>query len=551
MPPDVSDDLPAARSDTTAVFAPSGNADAPVAPVLQSPEAAQKSRGEMAGSLPLSATPDRPNPVLQNIPPTAEKGTVPPEMPDNPELPEWQAQHGQEKRGPEINRPENRSPEISGRAPELAIQNTAKPIEQPTGPQGPAIHLPQPPLFAGLVPDSAWPMSSHAVPRDFVPAKTGGPAVAALPAFTPQNPGQTPGPALPATLKTGPLRPVPLDMPAQAPGPVMALPDQPASDLVPMVASVHALAAGQAAGRGQQPPIPQVAAPPAATPALRTLADRQAKPREGQSADGPAVQMRALEPLPALSPQHAAPLKHVPAAAFAARPPDLPAPARDQGPVPAVLRETPQAGEPSGEGGHRGVAAPTPEADAAPAALAAPFSNTQRSAETAGPADPAVADVSALPQVAATRVAIDTPHIQADSKPANPAVSPAHLAAQVTQAVARADTGGMIEMTLQPEELGKVQITLAAQDDQLTLSIVAERPEILDLMRRNGDLLQQELRQMGMAKFSLDFAGQHPQRHQQEAMGGTPAQHVTPEEPALPETSPQRHLGPGRVDIRV
>ncbi|RXL51583.1 flagellar hook-length control protein FliK, partial [Citrobacter sp. AAK_AS5] len=44
-----------------------------------------------------------------------------------------------------------------------------------------------------------------------------------------------------------------------------------------------------------------------------------------------------------------------------------------------------------------------------------------------------------------------------------------------------------VELTLSPEELGRVRMTLTTQDGTLTLAIQAARPETIDLMRRHID----------------------------------------------------------------
>jgi hypothetical protein len=64
---------------------------------------------------------------------------------------------------------------------------------------------------------------------------------------------------------------------------------------------------------------------------------------------------------------------------------------------------------------------------------------------------------------------------------------------------------GPVEVTLSPEELGKVRLALLAADGQITVQVVAERIETLDLLRRHIDMLASELRQQGYTEISFSF----------------------------------------------
>ncbi|MFV0384683.1 flagellar hook-length control protein FliK [Paracoccus sp. (in: a-proteobacteria)] len=69
-----------------------------------------------------------------------------------------------------------------------------------------------------------------------------------------------------------------------------------------------------------------------------------------------------------------------------------------------------------------------------------------------------------------------------------------------------------VEITLSPEELGRVRMVLSGHDRAPHLSIWVERPETLDQMRRHGHHLQQQLQEEGMPDATLDFHGGQ-QRH--------------------------------------
>ena len=127
-------------------------------------------------------------------------------------------------------------------------------------------------------------------------------------------------------------------------------------------------------------------------------------------------------------------------------------------------------------------------------------------------------------------------------------------APQIAETLVRhADRG--VEVTLNPEELGKVRMALSTADGSLTLTITGDRQETLDLMRRHIDGLAQEFRRMGFDSVGFDFRhagggnrGPGPQ--------GTPVGDLTEPEASeaaaapRPAPQPQRIAGTG-LDIRI
>lgn len=81
------------------------------------------------------------------------------------------------------------------------------------------------------------------------------------------------------------------------------------------------------------------------------------------------------------------------------------------------------------------------------------------------------------------------------------------LAAQLVQALSyRAD--GTTEIALSPDELGHVRVTLqtdALNPDRLVVMLNFERPETLDLFRRNADQLAEALRDSGFTGADISF----------------------------------------------
>ncbi len=72
-------------------------------------------------------------------------------------------------------------------------------------------------------------------------------------------------------------------------------------------------------------------------------------------------------------------------------------------------------------------------------------------------------------------------------------------------AVSHQAQGGGVELTLNPEELGRVRMGITGVDGAITVSILAERAETLDLMRKHMDQLAQEFRDIGYSDVSFAF----------------------------------------------
>lgn len=66
---------------------------------------------------------------------------------------------------------------------------------------------------------------------------------------------------------------------------------------------------------------------------------------------------------------------------------------------------------------------------------------------------------------------------------------------------------GPVEISLAPIELGRLRLRFWHEGDQLRVVVQAEHRETLDLLRRNGDQLMQEIRTAGFAGADLSFAG--------------------------------------------
>ncbi|UWQ08022.1 flagellar hook-length control protein FliK [Aliiroseovarius crassostreae] len=81
---------------------------------------------------------------------------------------------------------------------------------------------------------------------------------------------------------------------------------------------------------------------------------------------------------------------------------------------------------------------------------------------------------------------------------------PRHVALQLAE-VARKMPDRPVELTLSPEELGKLRLTFSGDLSAMTIAVNVERPETLDLMRRHIDLLAQEMRDIGYGEVTFSF----------------------------------------------
>lgn len=112
-----------------------------------------------------------------------------------------------------------------------------------------------------------------------------------------------------------------------------------------------------------------------------------------------------------------------------------------------------------------------------------------------------------------------------------------HVANQIAVAVT-AQPGRTTEISLNPEELGRVRLNLVAVDSAITVTVLAERPETGDLMRRHIDILNQEFKALGYDDINFAF-GDAPQ-DQPEADEGS---HQGADIGMLREDTPARTTG--------
>lgn len=141
--------------------------------------------------------------------------------------------------------------------------------------------------------------------------------------------------------------------------------------------------------------------------------------------------------------------------------------------------------------------------------------------------------------------------------PFQQAEMPRNVALQLAQAMRQGGGDKPMELVLSPAELGRVRISMQTGEAGIIVQVLAERPETLDLMRRNIDLLAQEFHDIGFGTAEFAFGQNAPQQGGagNDAQGsgtGSAAPERTEGEPAEEQVVAR---SPGvqsdRVDIRL
>lgn len=134
-----------------------------------------------------------------------------------------------------------------------------------------------------------------------------------------------------------------------------------------------------------------------------------------------------------------------------------------------------------------------------------------------------------------------------------PAETARQIGGQMATAVANQTGADSVEIALDPEELGRVQMNLKTRGDVLTLTIIAERPETVDLMRRHIDQLSSEFRQMGYVDVTFSFGGSHTgahgDPHQGSGEAGPSSETAETDHPDTPEDRPR--IAASGLDMRL
>jgi len=149
----------------------------------------------------------------------------------------------------------------------------------------------------------------------------------------------------------------------------------------------------------------------------------------------------------------------------------------------------------------------------------------------------ASAETGAAEIPAAERSAPSGPGATSATRPGGPSAPAPALAQQLSEAVRQAGIPGSVEVSLHPEELGRVRLTFTPAEAGLAVTVAAERPETLDLLRRHIDLLAADLRAQGFEDIAFEF-GARGDGSGRDAAPAAAAAMAAPDEP--PPGGPDR-----------
>lgn len=119
-----------------------------------------------------------------------------------------------------------------------------------------------------------------------------------------------------------------------------------------------------------------------------------------------------------------------------------------------------------------------------------------------------------------------------------------HVAQQLA-GVARQMPDRPIELTLNPEELGRVRLTFTTTDGGISVAVIAERGDTMDLLRRHIDTLAQEFRDLGYKDVNFDFSRSGAERDQSGSDGNSSNQDQT----TSPDTPPADSITPVQLSL--
>ena len=133
---------------------------------------------------------------------------------------------------------------------------------------------------------------------------------------------------------------------------------------------------------------------------------------------------------------------------------------------------------------------------------------------------------------------------------------PTQLAQRIAAAPMMTDRDAPLELTLDPPELGAIRVSVSRGAEGMVLHLQADLPETLDLLRRNGAALMQELQRQGLDHAGFSFSGRDPggQQHRSDAQPPGAREDDTQSHPShIPDQSPvvSARTGQPGLDIRL
>ncbi|MEM7212520.1 MAG: flagellar hook-length control protein FliK, partial [Pseudomonadota bacterium] len=131
--------------------------------------------------------------------------------------------------------------------------------------------------------------------------------------------------------------------------------------------------------------------------------------------------------------------------------------------------------------------------------------------------------------------------------------TPKTAAAQIAAALRNQPLLQKIELSLDPPELGRIEIQMEVAETGMRATLAAERPGTTDMIRRQAELLIQQFDEAGFSDVSLSFsdfgANADPDTDSgDEGWSGKDSQTIVTE---TPERLPRRMLATVGMDIRL
>lgn len=163
--------------------------------------------------------------------------------------------------------------------------------------------------------------------------------------------------------------------------------------------------------------------------------------------------------------------------------------------------------------------------------------------------DPIIAEVSGTEQMRSDTGRSAGPELQIFNRPETP-----RLVAQQVADVIRASRDGTLEVTLRPEELGRLSLSFNGDGNTLSVSLSADRPETLDLIKRNLALLEQDLRDLGYDSLNFAFddgGGRDGQSDDPRDPATAAGQGLASEDAQPPNANLSAYAARGGVDLRL
>lgn len=164
-----------------------------------------------------------------------------------------------------------------------------------------------------------------------------------------------------------------------------------------------------------------------------------------------------------------------------------------------------------------------------------------------GAADPKWDAELSAPSMSENRASpVSTPTVQSTNQALH------HAGAVIRQMmdIAVQAQNGVVELRLSPEELGRVRMHITSGEHGVIMHITAERPDTLDLLRRNIDQLQRDLAEMGYENPSFSFERQGQNSASQDGSKREGSHLPNAVDPTDHPMSPSHHPSDG-LDIRI